>query len=94
MAEIDKVEEVAVVEEAPKPAKKTAVKKAEPAPEPTPEIIWFESREKEPSMFDVAGVKSIRNFSTGRLEWRVKAEDVERFKKNHFVMNGRVRPKV
>ncbi|NCW67706.1 MAG: hypothetical protein EBV86_03910 [Marivivens sp.] len=80
-------ENEAWVEEAPKakPApKKEAPKKAEP------EFVIFESREQEPSMFSVAGVNSTRNFSTGRLEFKVKADDVERFEKNHFVMNARV----
>ena len=55
-----------------------------------PELVWFESREKEPSMFEVAGYGALRNFSNGRLEWKVKADDVERFMANHFVRTGRV----
>lgn len=52
--------------------------------------VWFESREKEPSMFEVAGIRPIRNFQSGRLEWEVSHNDVDRFNKNHFVTIGRV----
>ena len=55
-----------------------------------PATVWFESREKEPSQFSVANISSIRNFNSGRLEWEVAADDVERFEKHHFVMNARV----
>ena len=41
-------------------------------------------------MFEVAGYGALRNFSNGRLEWKVKADDVERFMANHFVKTGRV----
>lgn len=58
---------------------------------PTPVgVVIFESREKEPTMFDVAGIRPTRNFSTGRLEWEVAADDVERFEQNHFVQLCRV----
>ncbi len=53
-------------------------------------VVWYESREKEPSMFPVAGIGPIRNFQSGRLEYEVPADDVERFEKNHFVMNARI----
>ena len=66
--------------------------KPAPAPKATGSV-WFESREKEPSMFEVAGIGPIRNFSTGRLEWEVPASDVDRFMANHFVNNGRVKKK-
>ena len=52
--------------------------------------VWYESREKEPSMFPVADIAAIRNFQTGRLEYEVDADDVERFEKHHFVMNARI----
>ena len=52
--------------------------------------VWYESREKEPAMFSVAGIGPIRNFQNGRLEYEVAADDVERFEKNHFVMNARI----
>lgn len=81
-------EETPAKEETKPAPKKAAPKKAEP------EFVWFESREKEPTMFPVAGVRPTRNFSTGRLEYKVKAEDVERFMKNHFVMNARIVRKV
>lgn len=58
---------------------------------PTPVgVVIFESREKEPTMFDVAGIRPTRNFSTGRLEWEVAVDDVERFEQNHFVQLCRV----
>lgn len=53
-------------------------------------VVIFESREKEPTMFDVAGIRPTRNFSTGRLEWEVAGDDVERFEQNHFVQLCRV----
>ena len=56
----------------------------------TDAVVWYESREKEPSMFSVAGIGPIRNFQSGRLEYEVQADDVERFEKNHFVMNARI----
>ena len=80
------VNEAYVQDEKPAPA-------PSPAPAPAPKATgttWFESREKEPSMFEVAGIGPIRNFSTGRLEWEVPAADVDRFMSNHFVNNGRV----
>jgi hypothetical protein len=73
----------AFVEETPKP-------KAQPADE----YVWYHSREKEPTMFPVAGINPIRNFSTGRLEYRVKPDDVARFEANHFVQNARIVKKV
>ena len=80
------VNEAYVQDEKPAPA-------PSPAPAPAPKAtgsVWFESREKEPSMFEVAGIGPIRNFSNGRLEWEVPAADVDRFTANHFVNNGRV----
>lgn len=55
-----------------------------------PQTVWYESREKEGSMFPVADINCIRNFNNGRLEWEVDADDVERFEQHHFVMNARV----
>lgn len=65
--------------------------KPKKAAEPT--IVWFESRQPEPSMFDVAGLRSIRRYSDNHLEWKVMSDDVARFEKDHFIMNGRVRRK-
>lgn len=53
-------------------------------------LVWFESRDREPRQFDVAGIRSIRNFENGRIEFRVPAKDVARFEQNHFVRNGRI----
>ena len=79
----------AFVQEEPAPAKEPI-----PTPAPAPKTsVWFESREKEPSSFEVAGYGPIRNTSTGRLEWEVAPNDVDRFMANHFVNNGRVRKK-
>ena len=61
--------------------------------EAQPKTITYESREKEPKMYDVAGYNSVRNFSNGHLEWIVDAEDTERFEANHFVNRGRIRRK-
>jgi hypothetical protein len=58
-----------------------------------PKIVWFESRQPEASMFDVAGLRSIRRYSDNHLEWKVMSDDVARFEKDHFIMNGRVRRK-
>lgn len=74
-------------------ARKPTPETAEAVPAPAPEIIWFESTNKEPVAFDVAGIRPIRNFTNGRLEWEVKADDADRFAGNHFVLMGRVRPK-
>ena len=80
--------EEAVAAEEPKAAKKSAPKpKAD-------DYVWFQSREQEPSMFPVAGISPIRNFSSGRLEYRVPAQDVDRFTQNHFVTNARIVRKV
>jgi hypothetical protein len=68
----------------------TDLPKPAPAPKEPAAPVIFESREKEPSMFDVAGIRSTRNFSTGRLEWEVPAEDVERFEQHHFIGIARV----
>ncbi len=66
--------------------KKITIKKAPVAAK----AVWYESREKEPAMFPVAGIGCIRNFQNGRLEYEVSADDVERFEQNHFVVNGRI----
>jgi hypothetical protein len=67
-----------------------AESKKKPSSKKAPKTIMFESREKEPTQFHVAGISSIRNFSTGRLEYEVPSSDVGRFEKNHFVTNGRI----
>lgn len=70
-------------------AKKAAPKQAAPKVE-TPQYVWYESRQPEPSQFDVAGYGSIRRFTDNHLEWRVNGDDVERFEANHFYKNSRV----
>jgi hypothetical protein len=52
--------------------------------------IWYESKDKEPSMFEVAGISPIRNFNNGHLEYKVHKDDIARFEQNHFVMNARI----
>lgn len=71
------------------PKKTRAKAQAQELPAPVGVVI-FESREKEPTMFDVAGIRPTRNFSTGRLEWEVSGDDVARFEQNHFVQLCRV----
>ena len=79
-----------------KDAEYEEVKNAAPVPEEKPviksepDIVWFESRQEEPAMLPVAGISPIRNFSTNRLEYKVKGDDVSRFSQNHFVVSGRV----
>ena len=80
------ITDIAAAEPAPAPAPKAAAKAAPKAKHP----VIFESREREPLMFPVAGINPTRNFSTGRLEWEVAADDVERFEQNHFVQLARV----
>ena len=55
---------------------------------------YYESREKEPYSFICADYKPIRNFTSGRLEWEIPAEDIDRFERHHFVEIGRVVPKL
>ncbi len=57
---------------------------------PVDPIVWFESRENEPSEFDVAGYRATRTFGDGRIYWGVPPDDVERFSKHHHVVTGRV----
>ena len=55
---------------------------------------YYESREKEPYSFNCADYKPIRNFTSGRLEWEIPTEDIDRFERHHFVEIGRVVPKL
>lgn len=64
-----------------------------PAPVPVKNVVWFESRDKEPTQFEVAGIGSIRCFASGRLQWEVEPSDVERFTQHFHVTTGRVRRK-
>lgn len=81
------ITEDVAAEPAAEPAAKAA---AAPKAAKTKRPVIFESREREPLMFDVAGIRPTRNYSTGRLEWEVAADDVERFEQNHFVQLCRV----
>ena len=58
----------------------------------TPEtgFTYYESREQEPSAFVCADISPTRNFSSGRLEWKVANDDVARFESHFFVRNARV----
>lgn len=67
--------------------KKAARKQDETA---VPQVVWYESRQPEPSMFDVDGIRPIRNFSTGHLEWEVPADRDENFRQHFFVQTSRV----
>lgn len=64
----------------------------ESAPKPK-KVYIFESREKEPHMFDCNGISSVRNFSNGHLEWEVEEDQVELFKQHFFCVSGRIVPK-
>lgn len=57
---------------------------------PAPAMVKFESREAEPTMFEVAGYRPTRNFSNNRLEWEIPSEDVARFEAHHFCQMARV----
>lgn len=73
-------------------AKETEVAKA-PTPKATvkaPAEVTYESREKEPSMFEACEYWPIRNHANGRLEWTVPANDVERFETHFFYQTGRI----
>jgi hypothetical protein len=70
---------------------KTTAKTEEPKKEAPPPFVMFESRSPESAPFEVAGIRPIRDFATGRLLWRVKTEDVERFSAHHHVVTNRVR---
>lgn len=69
---------------------KPAKTKTEPAAPAKPKDVIFESRNPEPLMFDVAGYSSCRDHTSTRLEWHVRADDVERFKAHFFYQTGRV----
>lgn len=97
MATEDQVTEPQVEEAAAEPEvteKAAAPKKAAPKKAAAPEFVYYESREKEPTQFEVAGYRPSRNFSTGRLEFKVRGDDVARFEQNHFVKNSRIVKKV
>jgi len=61
--------------------------------QPTASTVIYESREKEPYMFECADIRSTRNVVSGLCEWEVEKSDTERFEKHHFFLNGRVRRK-
>lgn len=56
----------------------------------TPSVVMYESREKEPTMFDCAGISSHRSDDGLRLQWRVKSDDAERFESHFHFTNGRI----
>ena len=53
----------------------------------------MKAEKKEPYMFECADIRSTRNESSGRCEWKVEASDTERFEKHHFFLNGRIKRK-
>ncbi len=72
-------------------AQREAKKKAEAEAEAkAAEIVTYESREKEPHQFVAAGYTATRNYTNGRIEWEVPADDVERFEQHFFFTNGRI----
>ena len=62
-------------------------------PKTSSSYVIYESREKEPYMFECADIRSTRNQNSGRCEWKVEASDTERFEKHHFFLNGRIKRK-
>ena len=70
-------------------AKKQATEAAQQAAKEA-RLVKFESRDKEPSAFEVAGISPTRDFSSGRLIWSVDKDDVDRFVGHHHVQTGRV----
>lgn len=73
--------------------KKAAPKKEEAPKEEAPavaQVVWYESRHPEPTMFEVDGVWPIRNFSNGHLEWEVPAERDALFSQHFFIQTARV----
>jgi|688.fasta_scaffold924665_1 hypothetical protein len=75
--------------------KKAAAEKAEPTEAVAPtaqksQVVWYESRQPEPTMFEVDNIRPIRNFSNGHLEWEVPIERDELFSQHFFVQTSRV----
>lgn len=68
-----------------------SVPPANPEPNVTKHYQMYESRLREPSPFLVAGIRPTRDFSTGRLLWKVPTSDVARFEQHHHYVNNRVR---
>jgi len=64
---------------------------ANPEPNVVKHFQMYESRLREPNPFLVAGIRPTRDFSTGRLLWKVRSGDVARFEAHHHVVNNRVR---
>jgi len=62
--------------------------------ETTPSVVMYESREKEATMFDCAGISSHRSDDGFRLQWRVKADDTARFESHFHFTTGRIIRKV
>jgi len=53
--------------------------------------VDFISSEAEPYGFKVMGIDALRYpKDPSKLLWKVKKEDVDRFKRHHFVKRGRV----
>lgn len=55
-----------------------------------PSLLWYESREKEPTMFDWGEVGSIRNESNGKLLWKIKPSEKDRMESHHFFQVNRI----
>lgn len=75
--------------EAPTEAKKAAPKKAAPKKSAKKDAIFI-SREKEPMQFSILGIRARRDDARSRLVFEVPAELVERFRRHHHVLIGRV----
>jgi len=55
-----------------------------------PEVFLYESREREPATFTIAGVVPERSFADGRLIFKVKQAQLPAFQSHYHVVTGRV----
>lgn len=82
------LEDAVTKKEEGQPAKKQPAKRATRAQQP--EVFLFESREREPSAFSIAGIDPERDFSNGRLIFKVKQDQLLAFQSHYHVATGRV----
>lgn len=85
--QIDLEDAIAKKEES-QPAKKQPAKRVTHSQQP--EVFLYESREREPSPFSIAGIDPERDFSNGRLIFKVKQEKLLAFQSHYHVATGRV----
>lgn len=85
--QIDLEDAIAKNEEG-QPAKQAAKQRAPRSRQP--EVFLFESRERESMPFSIAGIDPERDFSNGRLIFKVKQEKLLAFQAHYHVVTGRV----